>query len=126
MTPVWPQIGALAWRSVVRTSRQPAAVVFPLIFPMMLLLVNSGGLQASTELPGFPTDSFVAFALAVPFIQGALFSTMNAGTDLAKAGVLERYQVRLLGASLETIRNAEDRQAFKEMLESIGEQCPVR
>ena len=38
----------------------------------------------STELPGFPTDSFVAFALAVPFIQGALFATMNAGTDLAR------------------------------------------
>ena len=35
-------------------------------------------------LPGFPTDSFLAFALAVPFIQGALFSTMNAGTDLAR------------------------------------------
>ena len=46
--------------------------------------MNSGGLQASTLLPGFPTDSFVSFALAVPFIQGALFSTMNAGTDLAR------------------------------------------
>jgi ABC-2 type transport system permease protein len=31
-----------------------------------------------------PTASFLAFALAVPFIQGALFSTMNAGTDLAR------------------------------------------
>ena len=48
------------------------------------MLLNSGGLKASTELPGFPTDSFLAFALAVPFIQGALFSTMNAGTDLAR------------------------------------------
>ena len=81
---VLSQIGAVARRSVIRTARQPAAVVFPLVFPMLLLLVNSGGLQASTKLPGFPTDSFVAFALAVPFIQGALFSTMNAGTDLAR------------------------------------------
>ncbi len=99
---VWPQIGALAWRSVVRTSRQPAAVVFPLIFPMMLLLVNSGGLQASTELPGFPTDSFLAFALAVPFIQGALFSTMNAGTDLAKdiqTGFLNRLSLTSMRGS---------------------------
>jgi ABC-2 type transport system permease protein len=78
------QVGALALRSIVRTSRQPASVVFPLIFPMLLLLVNAGGLEASTRLPGFPTDSFLAFALAVPFIQGALFSTMNAGTDLAR------------------------------------------
>jgi len=102
MTNAWPQVGALAWRSVVRTSRQPAAVVFPLIFPMMLLLVNSGGLQASTELPGFPTDSFLAFALAVPFIQGALFSTMNAGTDLAKdiqTGFLNRLSLTSMRGS---------------------------
>jgi ABC-2 type transport system permease protein len=71
-------------RSVVRTVRQPANVVAPLLFPMLLLAVNSGGLKAETHLPGFPTTSFVAFALAVPFIQGALFATMNTGTDLAR------------------------------------------
>jgi ABC-2 type transport system permease protein len=69
---------------VVRTLRQPASVIAPLVFPMLLLAVNSGGLKAETKLPGFPTSSFFAFALAVPFIQGALFSTMNAGTDLAR------------------------------------------
>ena len=74
----------LARRSVVRTLRQPAAVIAPLVFPMLLLAVNSGGLKSETQLPGFPTSSFFAFALAVPFIQGALFSTMNAGTDLAR------------------------------------------
>jgi ABC-2 type transport system permease protein len=74
----------LARRSVVRTVRQPANVISPLVFPMLLLAVNSGGLKAETHLPGFPTSSFVAFALAVPFIQGALFATMNAGTDLAR------------------------------------------
>jgi ABC-2 type transport system permease protein len=78
------QVGAVAQRSVRRTLRQPAAIVFPLLFPILLLLVNSGGLKASTALPGFPTDSFLAFALAVPFLQGALFATMNAGTDLAR------------------------------------------
>ncbi len=99
---VWPQVAALARRSVIRTARQPAAVVFPLIFPMLLLLVNSGGLKASTKLPGFPTDSFVAFALAVPFIQGALFSTMNAGTDLAKdiqTGFLNRLSLTSMRGS---------------------------
>jgi ABC-2 type transport system permease protein len=74
----------LARRSVVRTLRQPAAVIAPLVFPMLLLAVNSGGLKSETKLPGFPTNSYFAFALAVPFIQGALFSTMNAGTDLAR------------------------------------------
>ncbi|MGI8862178.1 MAG: ABC transporter permease [Gaiellaceae bacterium] len=80
----WPQVGAIARRSIVRTARQPASVIPPLIFPVALMTVNAAGLQASTDLPGFPTDSFLAFALAVPFIQGALFSTMNAGTDLAR------------------------------------------
>ena len=80
----WPQVEAIARRSVVRTARQPASFIPPLIFPVALMAVNAAGLQSSTELPGFPTDSFLAFALAVPFIQGALFSTMNAGTDLAR------------------------------------------
>ena len=86
----------LARRSVVRTLRQPANVIFPLVFPMLLLAVNSGGLRAETQLPGFPTHSFVAFALAVPFIQGALFATMNAGTDLARdiqTGFLNRLSL---------------------------------
>lgn len=84
MSALATQVGALAQRSVTRTVRQPASAIPPLVFPVALLLVNSGGLKASTALPGFPSDSFLAFALAVPFIQGALFSTMNAGTDLAR------------------------------------------
>ena len=90
------QVFLLARRSVVRTIRQPANVLAPLLFPMLLLAVNSGGLKAETRLPGFPTNSFVAFALAVPFIQGALFATMNAGTDLARdiqTGFLNRLSL---------------------------------
>jgi ABC-2 type transport system permease protein len=96
------QVGNLALRSVVRTSRQPAAVIAPLLFPMLLLAVNAGGLRATTHLPGFPTDSFLAFALAVPFIQGALFGTMNAGTDLARdiqTGFLNRLSLTPLRGS---------------------------
>jgi len=90
------QVYVLGRRSVLRTLRQPANVAAPLLFPMLLLAVNSGGLKAETNLPGFPTDSFVAFALAVPFIQGALFATMNAGTDLARdiqTGFLNRLSL---------------------------------
>ena len=50
---------------------------------------------------------------------------LNLATELANAGVLERHHVRLLGAGIETIRKAEDRQAFKEMLEKIGEPVPL-
>ena len=90
------QVYLLGRRSVVRTIRQPANVVGPLIFPLPLLAVNSGGLRAETRLPGFPTNSFFAFALAVPFIQGALFATMNTGTDLARdiqTGFLNRLSL---------------------------------
>jgi len=96
VTGVADQVFVLARRSVVRTVRQPANVVAPVLFPLMLLAVNSGGLKAETKLPGFPTNSFVAFALAVPFIQGALFATMNAGTDLARdiqTGFLNRLSL---------------------------------
>jgi ABC-2 type transport system permease protein len=55
-----------------------------MVFPLALMAVNAGGLTSATKLPGFPTDSFYAFALAVPFLQGALFATMNAGADLAR------------------------------------------
>ncbi len=95
------QVYVLGRRSVVRTIRQPANVIGPLIFPTMLLAVNSGGLRAETRLPGFPTHSVVAFLLAVPFVQGALFATMNAGTDLAgdiQSGFLNRLSLTRMRA----------------------------
>jgi ABC-2 type transport system permease protein len=78
------QVGSIARRQIVRTLRQPALVFFPVVFPLTLMAVNAGGLTSATQLPGFPTDSFYAFALAVPFIQGSLFATMDAGTQLAR------------------------------------------
>jgi len=78
------QVGHIGRRSVLRTARQPANVIFPFVFPMALLAVTSAGLDPATSIPGFPSDSFLAFFLAFPFIQGALFATMNAGTDLAR------------------------------------------
>jgi ABC-2 type transport system permease protein len=96
------QVGQLAQRSVRRTLRQPAQIVPALIFPLFLLAVNSGGLKEVTNLPGFPTDSYLTFALAVPFIQGALFSVMNTGTDLARdieTGFLNRLALTPLRAA---------------------------
>jgi ABC-2 type transport system permease protein len=78
------QTVTLGRRAVIRTVRQPANVIFPLVFPMLLLAVNAGGLKAATNLPGFPTNSFLAFALAVPFVQGALLATINANVEFAR------------------------------------------
>jgi ABC-2 type transport system permease protein len=87
------QVGMLARRSVVRTLRQPLMVVPSLFFPLLLLSINSSGLDSATRLPGFPTDSYFQFALAIPFIQGALFSANSAGTNVAndiESGFLNR------------------------------------
>jgi len=98
------QVGQIAQRSVVRTLRQPASAIPPFLFPAALLAVTSAGLNSATRLPGFPSDSFLAFFLAFPFIQGALFATMNAGTDLARdiqTGFLNRLALTpMRGAAL--------------------------
>jgi ABC-2 type transport system permease protein len=83
----------LAQRSVVRTLRQPAMVVPSIVFPLLLLSINSSGLDSATLLPGFPTDSYFQFAIAIPFVQGALFAAMSAGTNVAsdiESGFLNR------------------------------------
>jgi carbamoyl-phosphate synthase large subunit len=49
---------------------------------------------------------------------------LNLALALAEAGVLERYNVRLLGTQLETIKKAEDRELFKRLLIEIGEPVP--
>ncbi|HEY2140897.1 MAG TPA: ABC transporter permease [Solirubrobacteraceae bacterium] len=78
------QIGALARRSMLKTLRQPFQM-FPIVFfPAMLLAVNASGLKAATRLPGFPTHSYISFAIAVAFIQGGMFSLINTGTNLAE------------------------------------------
>ncbi len=78
------QVGVLARRSMLKTLRQPFQL-FPIVFfPLILLAVNASGLKAATRLPGFPTHSYVSFAIAVAFIQGGMFSLVNAGTNLAE------------------------------------------
>ncbi len=87
------QVGMLARRSIVRTLRQPAMVVPAIIFPLLLLSINSSGLDSATMIPGFPTDSYFEFALAIAFVQGALFSANSAGTNVAndiESGFLNR------------------------------------
>ncbi|MEH2939137.1 carbamoyl-phosphate synthase large subunit [Oscillospiraceae bacterium 44-5] len=48
---------------------------------------------------------------------------LNLAMALHESGVLEQYGVRLLGTSPESIRKAEDRQGFKDCMESIGQPC---
>lgn len=90
------QILFLGRRSVVRTLRQPASLIFPLVFPLILLAVNTAGLDSAAAIPGFPAASYLDVAIAVPFMQGALFAAMNAGQDIAldiETGFLSRLSL---------------------------------
>ncbi len=49
---------------------------------------------------------------------------LNLAVALADAGVLDKYNVRSLGTPIETIRVAEDRELFKQLLEKLGEPVP--
>ncbi len=87
------QVGQMARRSILQTLRQPAMVIPPILFPLTLVAINVGGLDAATNIPGFPADSYLDFAIAVPFVQGSLFAALNAGTALARdveTGFLKR------------------------------------
>ncbi|MDF2821929.1 MAG: carbamoyl-phosphate synthase, large subunit [Clostridiales bacterium] len=48
---------------------------------------------------------------------------LNMAMELSEAGVLEKYNVRILGTSTKTIKMAEDRQEFKDLMSRIGEPC---
>lgn len=82
--PLLGQIKELARRSVMRTMRQPAQIVPATIFPLILLAINSAGLDSATSIPGFPTDSYLTFALAFAFLQGAVFAVIGTGQNLAE------------------------------------------
>ena len=59
----------------------------------------------------------------LPTIGGQ--TALNLAIDLAKAGVLEKYEVALIGANLEAINKAEDRQLFRAAMERIGLRMPA-
>nr|MEE4267973.1 carbamoyl-phosphate synthase large subunit [Candidatus Krumholzibacteria bacterium] len=49
---------------------------------------------------------------------------LNLAVELAETGVLDRYGVELIGATVESVQLAEDRQRFKDTMTSIGLETP--
>jgi carbamoyl-phosphate synthase large subunit len=50
-------------------------------------------------------------------------SSLNLAVDLYEEGILEKYNVEMIGTSVESIKKSEDRELFKNAMEEIGEPC---
>ncbi len=59
----------------------------------------------------------------LPTIGGQ--TALNLAIDLAEAGVLDEYEVQMIGANLEAINKAEDRQLFRAAMDRIGLEMPA-
>ncbi|MDC6448066.1 carbamoyl-phosphate synthase large subunit [Alphaproteobacteria bacterium] len=51
-------------------------------------------------------------------------TALNVSMDLSKSGILEKHNVKMIGANPEAIELAEDRQKFKDAMKEIGLKCP--
>jgi carbamoyl-phosphate synthase large subunit len=99
---------------------------------LRVILVNSNPATIMTD-PDFADATYVE-PLTVEAVRAviakerpdALLATLggqtalNLAVDLSAAGVLEEFDVEVLGADLEAIQTAEDRQRFKEAMDEIG------
>ena len=99
---------------------------------LRVVLVNSNPATIMTD-PNFadatyiePITPDVVEAIIAKERPDALLPTLggqtalNTAVALAESGALERYDVELIGASIEAIRRGEDRQAFKQIVEECG------
>lgn len=50
---------------------------------------------------------------------------LNLAVELNNAGILDKYHIQLLGTSLATIEQAEDRQKFKQLMQTINQPIPA-
>ena len=94
------QFTSLAHRSITRAVRNPANVVSSLVVPLVFLAVAVGGLASAPQLPGFPTSSYLDFALAGAFAQAAILTGMSSGLDLTidiETGFLNRIALAPVG-----------------------------
>ena len=101
-----------------------------------VVLVNSNPATIMTD-PEFADHTYIE-PLTVEYVAAiidqekpdALLPTvggqtaLNLSVDLAEAGVLEKYGIRLLGASIEAIKLAEDRLLFKDAMRKAGLETP--
>jgi ABC-2 type transport system permease protein len=108
-------IWALGIRSVKQTFRRPQLMAPIIVFPTLLLAIQTGGAGSAVDLPGFPpVDSFLQFMLAGAILQSLMLAGNSGGialavdiemgfTDRLFAAPISRYSIvlgRLVGTSV--------------------------
>ena len=103
---------------------------------LRIILINSNPATIMTD-PSFADRTYIE-PIAADILEkilarehpDALLPTvggqtgLNAALELAETGVLDRYGVELIGAGLEAIKKAEDRELFKRAMERVGLEVP--
>lgn len=84
----------LSRRSLKQTFRRPYYLAPILLFPSLVLAVNTGGADRAVELPGFPdVDGFLDFQLASAILQASMLAGLVGGIALAldvETGFIDR------------------------------------
>ncbi|HEX8690551.1 MAG TPA: ABC transporter permease [Solirubrobacterales bacterium] len=77
-------VAALGARSVRQTFRRPQLMAPIIVFPTLLLAIQTGGAGAAVDLPGFPpVQSFLQFMLAGAIMQSLMLAANSGGIALA-------------------------------------------
>jgi ABC-2 type transport system permease protein len=77
-------VGALGARSIRQTFRRPQLMSPIIVFPTLLLAIQTGGAGAGIELPGFPpVQSFLQFMLAGSMMQAMMLAGNSGGIAFA-------------------------------------------
>ena len=77
-------VGALGMRSIRQTFRRPQLMAPIVVFPTLLLAIQTGGAGSAVDLPGFPpVQSFLQFMLAGAMMQSLMLAGNSGGIALA-------------------------------------------
>ena len=77
-------VGTLGMRSVRQTFRRPQLMAPIVVFPTLLLAIQTGGAGSAVDLPGFPpVQSFLQFMLAGAMMQSVMLAGNSGGIALA-------------------------------------------
>jgi ABC-2 type transport system permease protein len=77
-------VRALGMRSIRQTFRRPQLIAPIIVFPTLLLAVQTGGASGAVDLPGFPpVQSFLQFMLAGAMMQSMMLAGNSGGIALA-------------------------------------------